>query len=239
MPLAALCLHLRRRDGALPVTSRGTASLGLEVTKALLPLPRHTFDQVTRVRLSTREGFGALLAQLRTQLAKDTSPYEAADGPRLGKVVVDLLSALLAHALEADSSLPPETHRQSLVLRIRTFVQQHLHDPRLTPCSIATAHHVSRSYLYRLFEQEGESIAAWIRRQRLEHARRDLAEPVMRSIPLHAIAARWCFPHAADFTRASRKAYGMAPRGYRNLTHHLGDSTDELSADSPGESTPR
>ncbi|MCF3144013.1 AraC family transcriptional regulator [Streptomyces platensis] len=213
--------------------------VGLEVPKALLPLPRHTFDQVTRVRLSAQEGFGALLAQLLTQLAKDTAPYEAADGPRLGKVVVDLLSALLAHALEADSSLPPETHRQSLVLRIRAFVQQHLHDPQLTPCSIAAAHHISRSYLYRLFAQEGESVAAWIRGQRLEHARRDLAEPVLRTLPIHAIAARWCFPRAADFTRAFRKAYGMAPRDYRNAAQHLGDSSDASSTASPAERTPR
>lgn len=86
--------------------SRPHTGVGLEVPKALLPLPRHTFDRVTTVRLSTREGFGALLAQLLTQLANDTSPYQAADGPRLGTVVIDLLSALLAHVLDADRSLP-------------------------------------------------------------------------------------------------------------------------------------
>ncbi|WP_406483175.1 helix-turn-helix domain-containing protein [Streptomyces platensis] len=197
--------------------SRPHTGVGLEVPKALLPLPRHTFDRVTTVRLSTREGFGALLAQLLTQLANDTSPYQAADGPRLGTVVIDLLSALLAHVLDADRSLPPETHRQALVLRIRAFVQQHLHDPQLSPCTIAAAHHISRSYLYRLFEDEEESIAAWIRGQRLEHARRDLAQPAMRTTPIHTIAACWCFTHAADFTRAFRRAYGMSPREYRSF----------------------
>jgi AraC-like DNA-binding protein len=132
-------------------------------------------------------------------------------------VVVDLLSALIAHAFEADNSLPPETHRQTLVLRIRSFIQQHLHDPQLTPRTIAAAHHISRSYLYRLFEHEEESVAAWIRRQRLEHARRDLAEPAMHSTPIHAIAASWGFSHAADFTRAFRTAYDMSPTDYRSL----------------------
>ncbi|WP_344985793.1 AraC family transcriptional regulator [Streptomyces violaceus] len=107
------------------------------------------------------------------------------------------MSALIAHACEANNSLPPETRQQTLVLRIRAFIQQHLHDPQLTPRTIAAAHHISRSYLYRLFEYEEESVAAWIRRQRLEHARRDLAEPAMRSTPIHAIAARWGFSHAA------------------------------------------
>ncbi|MFI7300871.1 AraC family transcriptional regulator [Streptomyces sp. NPDC050121] len=192
--------------------------VGLEVPKALLPLPRHKLDHLARLRLPAREGFGALLAQLLTQLAEGTDSYQPADAPRLGTVVVDLLSALFAHALEADDSLPPETRRQTLVLRIRAFVQQHLHDPQLTPSAVAAAHHISTSYLHRLFEQEDETVAAWIRTQRLERARRALAEPTMRAIPIHAIAARSGFPRAADFTRAFRRAYGVSPTDYRRQT---------------------
>ncbi len=171
---------------------------------------------MTGLRLSAEEGFGALLAQLLTQLANGTHAYQPADGPRLGKVVVDLLSALFAHALDADTLLSPETHQQTLVLRIRAFAQGNLHDPELTPASIAAAHHISTSYLHRLFRHEDETVAAWIRQQRLDHVRRDLADPALRTTPLHAIAARWGFPRAADFTRAFRTAYGMPPSDYRS-----------------------
>ncbi|GAA2907469.1 MULTISPECIES: AraC-like ligand-binding domain-containing protein [Streptomyces] len=212
-------------DGSSPHTG-----VGLEVPKALLALPRKKVDQAARLRLSTQKGFGALLAQLLTQLANGTDSYQPADGPRLGAVVIDLLSALIAHACEANNSLPPETRQQTLVLRIRAFIQQHLHDPQLTPRTIAAAHHISRSYLYRLFEYEEESVAAWIRRQRLEHARRDLAEPAMRSTPIHAIAARWGFSHAADFTRAFRTAYDMSPRDYRSLAHRPARSASFLQS---------
>jgi AraC-like DNA-binding protein len=205
-------------DGSLPHTG-----VGLEVPKALLPLPRNRLDHVTGLRLSVQEGFGALLRQLLTQLARGTDAYLPADGPRLGSVVVDLLSALFAQALEAESSLPPETRQETLVLRIRAFVRDHLHDPNLTPGAIAAANHISRSYLYRLFEHEEESIAAWIRGQRLEGARRDLAEPALGTTPIHAIAARWGFPRAADFTRAFRSAYGIPPRDYRQGAQGLPD----------------
>ncbi|MPY47629.1 AraC-like ligand-binding domain-containing protein [Streptomyces acidicola] len=209
-------------DTSRPVEIHGGDDLlrhtgvGLEVPKALLQLPRNRLDQVTGLRLSAQEGFGALLAQLLQQLARGTDSYQPADGPRLGSVVVDLLSALFAHALEADDSLSPETRRQTLVLQIRAFVRERLHDPDLTPRAIAAANHISRSYLYRLFEHEEESIAAWIRGQRLEHARRDLAEPAMRTTPIHAVAARWGFLQAADFTRAFRAAFGSSPRDYRH-----------------------
>ncbi|MFD5737852.1 helix-turn-helix domain-containing protein [Streptomyces sioyaensis] len=148
-------------------------------------------------RLSGHESIGALLAQFLTQVARDSGSYRPDDGPRLGTVAVDILSALFAHILDADSSLPPETHRQALVLRIRAFVQQHLHDPQLTPYTIAAAHHISTSYLHRLFQNEETTVAAWIRRQRLERARQELADPTSRTTRIHAIAARWCFTRIA------------------------------------------
>jgi AraC-like DNA-binding protein len=191
---------------------------GLLIPRRLLPLPENAIDSLIMRRLSGREGIGALLAQFLTQVTRDSGSYRPDDGPRLGMVAVDLLSALFAHALDAGNSLPPESHQQTLVLRIRAFIQANLHDPQLTPRTIAAAHHISTSYLHLLFQHEEETVAAWIRSQRLERARRALADPTMRAIPIHAIAARSGFPRAADFTRAFRRAYGVSPRDYRHQT---------------------
>ncbi|GGK16240.1 AraC family transcriptional regulator [Streptomyces camponoticapitis] len=193
--------------------------IGLEVPKALLSLPRTQLDKAASLRLPTQEGFGALLAQLLTQLARGADSYQPADAPRLGTVVVDLLSALFAHTLEADNLLLPETRRRTLVLRIRAFVQQHLHDPHLNPPMIAAAHHISASYLHRLFEGEEETVGAWIRLQRLQRARRDLAEPSLRAVPIHAVAASCGFTDAAVFSRAFRSAYGVPPSSFRSQVH--------------------
>lgn len=194
--------------------------IGIEIPRSLLHLPQRRMDRLFARGMSGREGMGALLVQFLTQLTADTSPYLPSDGPRLGTVVVDLLSALLAHTLEADRSLPPETRSRTLVLRIRSYIQQNLHDPRLTPRAIATAHNISTSYLHRLFQDEHETIAVWIRQQRLERARRDLADPAMFSTTIQTIAARWGFTRAADFTRAFRTAYGMPPKHYRQQCLH-------------------
>lgn len=99
--------------------------------------------------------------------------------------------------------------------RVRAYVQQRLHDPELTPRSVAAAHHVSVSYLHRIFRDEDETVAAWIRGQRLERARRDLADPALAATPVHVIGARWGFSRASDFTRAFRGAYGVPPSDCR------------------------
>ncbi|MFJ4923763.1 helix-turn-helix domain-containing protein [Streptomyces sp. NPDC088725] len=106
-------------------------------------------------------------------------------------------------------------HR-ALLLRVRAFVQRHLHDPGLSPAIIAAAHNISVSYLHRLFRGHDSTVAAWIRGQRLEHARRDLADRTLRTVPVHRIAARWGFPGHATFTRAFRATYGLPPRDYRH-----------------------
>ncbi|MFI9046357.1 helix-turn-helix domain-containing protein [Streptomyces sp. NPDC053427] len=192
------------------------SGIGVEVPKALLHLPRTKLDGLFTQRISGRVGIGALLMQFLTQLTSDTSPYQPSDGPRLGTALIDLLSALCAHALETDRAIPPESRNRTLLLRIRSYVQRNLHDPRLTPGAIAAVHGISTSYLHCLFRTEQETVAAWIRHQRLERARRDLTDPAICTVAIHAIAARWGFTRAGDFSRAFRAAYGMTPKDYRH-----------------------
>jgi AraC-like DNA-binding protein len=117
--------------------------------------------------------------------------------------------------VDADPLLPPETHSRTLTLRIKAFIHRHLGDHELTPAGIAAAHHISRSYLYRLFQAEGVTVASYIRDQRLRNAHRDLIDPALRAMPVHAVAARWGFPRPAEFTRAFRTAYGLPPSELR------------------------
>src|SRR5262249_25117873 len=153
-------------------------------------------------RLSGHRGIGAMLADVLIRLAAESEGYRAADAPRLGTVVLDLITALLAHELDTDAEAEatharadPESHRRALVLRIQAFIQRNLHSSELPPAAIAAAHHISVRYLYRLFERQGLTVAAWIRAQRLERCCHDLDDPAQSAIPIHAIAARWGFSH--------------------------------------------
>ncbi|MEU9186636.1 AraC family transcriptional regulator [Streptomyces sp. NPDC048484] len=200
--------------------------VGVEIPRALVALPTGRADQVIGRRISGREGTGALLAQLLVQLASDTGPYRPPDAPRLGTVVADLVTAVFAHAVDDDVRLPPETRDRTLVLRVKAFVNRHLDDPELTPAGIAAAHHISRSYLYRLFQAEGLSVAAYVRDRRLANARRDLTDPALCMMPVHAVAARWGFPRAPEFTRAFRTAYGLPPGEFRRQALAAGPGAD-------------
>ncbi|WP_232788649.1 helix-turn-helix domain-containing protein [Streptomyces odonnellii] len=126
-----------------------------------------------------------------------------------------LLTAVLAHHLDADAHVPDDSRQRALLLRIEAFVQQHLHNPELSPSAIAVAHNISVGYLHRLYRARDDTVAAWIRGQRLERAHRDLSDRTLRTVAVHRIAARWGFPDHTTFTRAFRAAYGLPPRDYR------------------------
>ncbi|WP_051951092.1 helix-turn-helix domain-containing protein [Actinacidiphila yeochonensis] len=193
------------------------AMVGIEVPKRLVGLPWDSARQVIGGQISWRNGVGALLGQFVSQVAADTSVYRAEDGPRLGQVISDLVTALFANVLDSDEHLQPETRSRTAVLGAKAFIRQNLGDPELTPSAVAAALHVSRSHLYGLFRAEGIAIAAYIRDQRLEAARHELTDPARAATPIHAIAARWGFKDHATFTRSFRTAYGTAPRDLRHL----------------------
>lgn len=214
-------MHLLDPSRPLRLRLLGSPSvhlIGTDLPKAGFPLPAHWMDRLLTRRLPGRDGIGSLLSGFLLQLTHDTSSFRPSDGPRLEAALLEPLTALFAHHLDADDSSAPNGARRALVLQIQTFIRQHLQDPQLTPPAIAAAHHISVSYLHRIFQAEGITVSSWIREQRLANARRDLADPTLRSTPIHIIASRWGFPRAADFSRAFRNAHGIPPKDYRDHT---------------------
>ncbi|MET9952505.1 helix-turn-helix domain-containing protein [Streptomyces sp. NPDC006339] len=204
---------LAGREGAV----RAVGGVAVDLPKAMLPLSPHRVRHLLGRAVPTREGTGALLADFLVSLDRQAAFLQPSDAPRIGLVVRDLMAAWLAQLLDEEAALPAESRQQALAQHIRSFIRQNLHDPELTPGVIAAAHHISLSHLHRVFTQQsgGETVAASIRTLRLEKAYRDLADPALRSTPIHAVAARWGMPRASDFTRAFRAVYGLSPKEHR------------------------
>jgi AraC-like DNA-binding protein len=208
--------HFVFHDSALEFIAETDHYEGLSVwlPKSLLPFPAAISEKLIRRPIPARQGIGGLVTMTLTRMVEDFDSYQPSDGARLGVVVVDLVAALLGQVLQTGTASEPR--QRALTMRIRAFIEQHLADPGLSPSTVAATYHISVSYLHRLFQTEGHTVAAWIRRQRLERARHDLADPSLLATPIHAIGNRWGFPRAADFTRAFRSAYGMPPSDYRS-----------------------
>ncbi|MDI2125246.1 helix-turn-helix domain-containing protein [Yinghuangia seranimata] len=190
--------------------------LTVSIPRALMPLPKGQVDALVGARMPCT-GTAAVTAHMMTRLARGEDSLGVAESARLGTVLVDLVAALVAQRLDAERALCPDTRRREQLVRIHAFIEQRLGDPSLTPATVAAAHHISLRQLHRLFTHQGVGVAGWIRSRRLERCRRDLADPALRHEPVAALAARWGFTHASDFSRAFRTAYGMPPGAYREF----------------------
>lgn len=183
--------------------------IGADIPEAMLPRPRDAAPFPLGRHAAHSHAAATVLTRFLAQVVDESRAYRPVDGPRLGAVLCGMVAAL------HDPVPGPDTVRHRLTARITAFIQQHVADPGLPPRSVAAAHGISLSYLHRLFRNERETVAALIRRHRLERARFDLADPAQSSAPVQEVAARWGFVRATDFARSFRAAYGVAPSAYR------------------------
>lgn len=193
------------------------------VPREMLDLPDSALRLATGRTFSTVQGISGILASYVNGLVTITdhcscAPDQCTCAPAskefLGQGIVDILTALVApEGIAKDEAT--YAGQAALLLRLRTYIRSHLHDPSLSPASVAAAHHISVRYLYQLFQGEPVTVGRWIQRLRLEGCRRDLVTPELAGQTVAAIAHRWGFASHAHFSRTFRSVYGLSPAELR------------------------
>lgn len=133
-------------------------------------------------------------------------------GPALPRRAVtsvkETLLGMAAALLEQNSIPQPPLHHV-----IKSFIDDHLHDPALSVTKVASALHVSRRTLYRSFAEQGQAIASYIRSARLQRVKRDL-DATHGTGSIREIAARWGFPSSGHFAKVFYREFGVMPSEY-------------------------
>jgi AraC-like DNA-binding protein len=191
-------------DWRLDVFTWPRASVGLDAGESA---------RVTAVRMHGREGLSGIVGGLLRGLLAAPPRLSPAGAARVADETGDLVTTLAAEHLAGPMAV--DRPQQALLREMLTYVDAHLADPGLGPAAVARAHFVSVRQLHRLFATTGETVNRRIRRLRLEHCRRELADRRRAGEPVTDVARRWGFPDLATFSRAFRGAYGVSPSVYR------------------------
>lgn len=189
----------------------------VDILPDLLPMRSTDLRSLTARRVPGHDGIGKLTRQFLTGIAQQAVDRDLRTNHDLASAVINLVTAALVAQLNSDVvSTLAENQRQSLLRKIKAFIEAHLAEPELSPAEIARAHHISLRYLQKLFESEGTTVSDWVRRQRLEHCRTELADPRYRAVSIGAIAGRWGFVDSSYFSRVFKATYGATPREFRS-----------------------
>jgi AraC-like DNA-binding protein len=174
---------------------------------------------------------GRLLGDYLGLLERSLGEIEAADAPRLTSAVRAMVLACLgpsSDSLDAAGSQINLTRRE----KARQFIDRNLRDPRLDTAMLCREIGMSRTQLYRLFQEDG-GVARYVRHRRLLRAYADLADP-SGAASITLIAASLCFEDASSFSRAFKQEFGLNPREVRaaaaaghSLRHRPRGSTPE------------
>ncbi|WP_241666448.1 helix-turn-helix domain-containing protein [Mycobacterium marseillense] len=190
---------------------------GVIVPTALLRLPDSRLSSLKVRRISGREGMGAIVSQFVTEVGGRLARGAHTDNIHLADAILDLLMASFAEQLSHHYGIGSDTGRRGLLVRIHAFIDSRLNDPELNSATIAAAHYISVRHLQKLFEEEGQTVAGWIRSRRIEHCRKDLSNVELAHVAVGDICHRWGFGDAASFSKVFKAVHGLAPRDYRSL----------------------
>lgn len=175
--------------------------------RAALHLPEHLVLASMSRAWPLTGGPAAVLASFVSSAVDQRDAIGGASADRLGEAGLHLLAGTFTEAATPFGDGAADAQR----LQVLDYVRAHLADPDLTHARVAAAHHMAARTLHRLFEHEQCTVTDHIRGGRLEAAMRDLTDPLLVHRSIAAIAARWCFPGQAHFTRAFHARYGVNP----------------------------
>lgn len=135
-----------------------------------------------------------------------------------GNAIQSALLALLRPALSDQAQLPVMEEKlepsELYGLAIK-LIDEQLQDNSLTPANLASQLRLSVRQLYRLFEEQGETISRYIQCRRLERVAHDLCAYELTQESITQIAFKWGFFDAAHFSRAFKRRFQLSPRDYR------------------------
>jgi len=158
---------------------------------------------------------GHLLGDYMIALEHRLPALTEAELPRLAGAV----GAMVAAAVAPSAERAAVARRQIDVGRkeqVRQAVRKHLRTPLFGPAILCRLAGMSRSNLYRLFEDTG-GVARYIQRERLLEAHAVLTDPT-NTQSISAIAEDLCFADASSFSRTSKREFGHSPGEVQSAT---------------------
>ncbi|UJW34734.1 helix-turn-helix transcriptional regulator [Saccharothrix sp. AJ9571] len=186
--------------------ARGLAT-GLWVAADRLTVSRRDLDRLRRRPTALPPALRTLLTTAADSLA-ESGELDVLGAENYLTGLADLV--VRSQLGRATGHEPKQVRKQ----QIREYIQQRLDDPSLDVDSIAAAHHISRSALYQIFEDE-DGVAGYVRRRRLVRAKEMLADPRRTNETIGAIARQAGFTSHAHFSRVFTRTFGARPSEFR------------------------
>lgn len=186
-------------------------------------VPRHVLPTFSVAPAPSAPGVlsgsrAGLLGDFLVSLVRRLPDANPSEMPAIAETTRAMIAACLTGDAAPSSEMTPE---RSVMIRERVdrLIRGNLASARLNPERICAMAGISRSTLYRLFEDRG-GVAAYVQAMRLECIYVQLSNPRLASNTIASLAASRGMHNAAAFSRAFRQHFGCTPSEVRAAVLH-------------------
>ena len=164
--------------------------------------------------LDLSRGLGRIAVEFCAALALEGASLDPQSRAKLGEHFMDIL----ALAISAEPNRRPPTEmcaQRGRLLLVKSYIDAHLSDPKLSLEEIAKQNGVSLRYLHQLFRPMGMSASEWLRRRRLLRCYDLLSSPQHETLSITEIAYSMGFNSSSHFSNLFRAQFGLRPSDVR------------------------
>jgi AraC-like DNA-binding protein len=166
-------------------------------------------------RLNLSRGLGRIAVEFCAAMALEGDELDAQSRAKLGEQFMDIV----ALAIGADPDRQSEAEisvRRARLRSVKTYIDEHLTDPRLSLRKIAEKNGISLRYLHQLFRPIDMSVSEWVRMRRLQRCYDLLTSPTHRTHSITEIAYSMGFSSSSHFSNLFRAHFGLRPSDVRD-----------------------
>lgn len=179
-------------------------------------------EKYTAIPISGNSGVGAVLRNSIISTIAEVNHSETLPNELYDNIVYMLSLAFTSSDFDLQS-LTTRQRENSLKQRINLFINNNLSSPKLNCYFIAESQGISIRYLYRLFENEDDTLHNLIIKRRLEKSAELLRNTSLSDKSIEWVAYTVGFVCSAHFSRAFKKYFNVTPSKYKlmiNITDH-------------------
>ena len=137
----------------------------------------------------------------------------------LDGIKTTLLTENLCNLLALGSVTDVPLNRMHAELQLEAlfvYCRKNLHNPDLSPQSVADHFGLSPRTLYARFKKMEQTFGEWVLKARLDACSKALKDPLQRTRPIADIAYNCGFNDLSYFNKAFRARFEQSPRALRN-----------------------
>jgi AraC-like DNA-binding protein len=199
---------------ATMTTNEPYTTIGLTVPASVLRTYLPEPERAVGVRFSGKTGLSKIVSYMLLTM------WDYAEADNFDEIGIELahnLLGILSTCCRVHCDQPEAQKTDTMAKResIKRIINQNLHEPDLCVGELAKQFGFSVRYVQRLFSEEELTVSEYIRRQRLEGCKKQLADPAWLHHRITEIAFNWGFNSSAHFARVFRAQYGINAREFR------------------------